>query len=68
MSNEQIVEYCKNIVLSNLRKYTDTPSAIAEVIELESLKGKESDNRYLEHFKGLKELLERAIEIVEKGK
>lgn len=67
MSNEQIVEYCKNIVLSNLRKYTDTPSAIAEVIELESLKGKESDNRYLEHFKGLKKLLERAIEIVDKG-
>ena len=67
MDDKQIVEYCKNIVLSNLKQYTDKTEVVAEIIELQDRDCKKTDERFLQHFKGLKELFEKAIEILEKG-
>lgn len=66
MNDKQIVEYCKNIVLSNLKQYTDNTEVVVEIINLQDRDKKQVDKLYLEHFKGLRELFDRAIEILEK--
>ena len=66
MNDKQIVEYCKNIVLSNLKQYTDKTEVVMEIINLQDRDKKQVDKLYLEHFKGLRELFDRAIEILEK--
>ena len=66
MNDKQIVEYCKNIVLSNLKQYTDKTEVVVEIINLQDRDKKQVDKLYLEHFKGLRKLFDRAIEILEK--
>lgn len=66
MNDKQIVEYCKNIVLSNLKQYTDKTEVVVEIINLQDRDKKQTNKLYLEHFKGLRDLFDRAIEILEK--
>ena len=66
MNDEQIVAYCKRIIKSNLQYYDNKPEVMVELFELSS-HSKEIEKRYLAHFKGLRDLLNKAIEIVEKG-
>ena len=67
MNDKQIVEYCKNIVLNNLKQYTDKAEVLAEIIELQDRSNIKANNkRYLQHFKGLKELFNKSIDILTK--
>lgn len=66
MNDKQIISYCMNIVLSNLQRYSDKPEVLAEIYELNDKKNKKAKQRYLEHFKGLRELFDKAIDLLEK--
>lgn len=63
MNDEQIVEYSRNLILANLNQYSDRPDIVVEILEL-----KDKNNKELlkEHCKGVINLLEKCIEILEK--
>ena len=64
MNDEQIVEYCKRLVKSNLNQYVDeNPGLILNEIYI--LDNDKTNKQLLEHCKGLKELIEKCIEILE---
>lgn len=63
MNDEQIVEYCRNLITENLSQYADKPHIVAEILEL---KDKSNKELLKEHCKGLINLLEKCIEILEK--
>ena len=65
MNDKQIVEYCKKLIKANLNQYTEqNPGVILnEVFEIDNDK---TNQKVLEHCYGLKELLEKCIEILEK--
>ena len=65
MNDEQIIEYVKKMLIVNLQQYMDNnPMLIThEVFEIQN----ENDNTaLLAHLKGVKNLIEKAIEIIEK--
>ena len=64
MNDKQIVEYCKKLVKSNLNQYVDNnPRLILN--ELYLLDNDKTNKQLLGHCKGLKELLEKCIKILE---
>lgn len=63
MNDEQIVEYSRNLILANLNQYSDRPDIVVEIIEL---KDKSNKELLKEHCKGVINLLEKCIEILEK--
>lgn len=63
MNDEQIVEYCRNLITGNLSQYADKPHIVAEILEL---KDKSNKELLKGHCKGLINLLEKCIEILEK--
>lgn len=63
MNDEQIVEYSRNLILANLNQYSDRPDIVVEIIEL---KDKSNKELLKEHCKGIINLLEKCIEILEK--
>ena len=65
MNDEQIVEYCKKLIKANLNQYAyDNPGIILN--EIYNLDNDKTNKELLEHCKGVKELLEKCIEILEK--
>lgn len=65
MSNEEIIEYCRKLVQSNLSQYTDTNyNALNEYIELSDKNNKKA---LLGHCIGIKALLEKCIELLEEN-
>ena len=67
MNDKQIVEYCKNLIKANLRQYAEQNPAVIlnELFEIDNDKTYE---KVLEHCYGLKELIEKCIEILESDK
>ena len=66
MNDTQIVEYCKRLVKTNLNQYVDeNPGVILNEIYL--LDTDKTNKQLLEHCEGLKALLEKCIEILEKN-
>lgn len=63
MNDEQIVEYSRNLILANLNQYSDRPDIVVEILEL---KDKSNKELLKEHCKGVINLLEKCIEILEK--
>lgn len=65
MNDKQIVDYARKLVTANLSQYKDTNPRmiISEIYNLESDK---TNKLLLEHLKGLDELIQKAIEILEK--
>ena len=63
MNDKQIVEYVRKLIKANLNQYIetgDTKTILAEIYNLDN------DNKVLlEHIKGVKELLEKAEQIIE---
>ena len=63
MNDKQIVEYVRKLIKANLNQYIetgDTKTILAEIYNLDK------DNKVLlEHIKGVKELLEKAEQIIE---
>lgn len=63
MNDEEIIEYCRKLIQANLSQYTDTNlNALNEYIELSDKNNKKA---LLRHCIGVKELLERCIELLE---
>ena len=63
MNDEEIIEYCRKLIQANLSQYTDTNlNALNEYIELSD---KDNKKALLRHCIGVKELLERCIELLE---
>ena len=64
MNDEQILTYCKNVVLSNLKQYMDeNPATIGNAIyEIQSDK---TNKTLAAHLKGLNELITKGINILE---
>lgn len=65
LTDKQIFNYCKHLVLTNLSNYTEKPEVVAEILELRDSK---NNDRYLEHFKVLRDMLDTAIKYVENKK
>lgn len=67
MNDKQIVEYCRKLIISNLRQYSEqNPGVILnEIFEIESDK---TNQKLLEHCNGLIALLEKCVEILEDKK
>lgn len=63
MNDEQIVEYCRNLIIGNLNQYADRPHIVVEIMEL---KDKSNKELLKGHCKGVIELLEKCIEILDK--
>lgn len=64
MSNKEIVEYCRKLVIANLSQYIETnPKLLSEMFIIHS-----DDELLLLHLKGLKNFIEKAINIIEKDK
>lgn len=63
MNDEQMVEYSRNLILANLNQYSDRPDIVVEILEL---KDKSNKELLKEHCKGVINLLEKCIEILEK--
>ena len=64
MNDKQIVEYCKNLIKANLNQYIEqNPGVILN--ELFEIDNDKTNKKVLEHCQGLKELLEKCIEILE---
>ena len=62
MSDEEIIEYCRKLIQANLSQYTDINfNALNEYIELSDKNNKRS---LLRHCIGIKELLEKCIELL----
>lgn len=65
MNDKQIVEYARKLIKANLNQYIetgDTKTILAEIYNLDN----DKDNKVLlEHIKGVKELLEKAEQIIE---
>ena len=69
MNDKQVVEYVRNLIQANLRQYVDkgdTTTIMAEIMGLDAEIDK-NNTRLLEHIKGVKALLERAEQIIEKA-
>lgn len=67
MNDKQIVEYCKRLIKSNLHQYADENPAVI-LNELYGLDNDKNNELLLEHCKGVRELLEKCIEILESDK
>lgn len=63
MNDKQIVEYCRNIVVSNLSQYVCQDNKI--VIEIINVKDETNKTPLLNHLKGIKEVIVRGIDIIE---
>lgn len=67
MNDEQIVEYVKRLIIENLNQYVctgDTELILSEIYNLDS----DKDNKVLlGHIKGVKALLEKAEQIIERS-
>ena len=66
MNDEQLVEYCRKLIKSNLNQYVDDNPGII-LNEIYKLDNDKTNNELLEHCKGVKELLEKCIEILEEN-
>lgn len=65
MNDKQIVEYCKKLILANLHQYAEQdPGTILN--EIYSIEDDETNKILLAHLKGVKELLEKGIKILER--
>ena len=67
MNDKQIVEYCRKLIVNNLHQYAEQNPAVI-VNEIFEVEGDKTNEKLLEHCKGLKALLEKCIEILEKEK
>ena len=67
MNDKQIVEYCRKLIKANLHQYSEENPALilSTVYDLDNDK---TNKTLLEHCKGVKELLEKCIEILEENK
>lgn len=66
MNDKQIVEYCKKLIKANLNQYIDTGDIKLIVGSIYNLENDKTNKELLEHCYGLKALLEKCIEILEK--
>ena len=65
MNDKQIVKYCKNLILANLHQYAEQNPGII-LNEIYNIEDDETNEVLLAHCKGVKELLEKCIKILEK--
>lgn len=70
MNEEQIIEYCRKLITSNLETRAregapNTPLLLATVYELSD---EDNEELLLEHMKGVRDLLEEGIKILNKRK
>ena len=65
MNNEQIIEYCRDLIEANLKQYIDTGNTKEIVREIYDLENDETNKYLLAHCKGVKSLLEKCISIIE---
>lgn len=68
MNDKQIVEYCRNLIKANLNQYIDTGNAKLIIAAIYDLENDKTDKELLSHCKGIKELLEKCIQILENNK
>lgn len=65
MNDKEIVEYCRKLIKANLNQYLNTENAKLIVATIYNLDTDETNKELLGHCYGLKELLEKCIEILE---
>lgn len=64
MTDAQLIEYCRKMLIANLQQYADQDiNIVATIMNLTDIKNKKL---LLEHCKGVKSLLEKAIKLLEK--
>ena len=64
MTDAQLIEYCRKMLIANLQQYADQDINIfSTIIDLKDTKNKKL---LLEHCKAVKDLLGRAIKLLEK--
>ena len=64
MTDAQLIEYCRKMLIANLHQYADQDINIFSTII--DLKDRENKKLLLEHCKAVKDLLGRAIKLLEK--
>lgn len=65
MNDKQIIEYCRKLIRANLNQYMETNPKVI-LYEVYRLDNDKNNKLLLEHCKGVKELLEKGIDILEK--
>ena len=64
MTDAQLIEYCRKLIIANLHQYADQDIGIfATIVDLKDIKNKKL---LLEHCKAVKDLLGKAIKLLEK--
>ena len=64
MTDAQLIEYCRKMLIANLHQYADQDINIA--VTIIDLKDRKNKKLLLEHCKAVKSLLEKAIKLLEK--
>ena len=65
MNDKQIVDYARKLIKANLNQYIETGDTKTIVAEIYNLDNDKDNKVLLEHIKGVKELLEKAEQIIE---
>ena len=70
MNDKQIIEYVKNMIKANLQQYVQDGTGDVKVLmaEIYNLDNDKNNKALLGHIKGVKELLEKAEQIIEQEK
>ena len=70
MNDKQIIEYVKNMIKANLQQYVQDGTGDVKVLKAEiyNLDNDKNNKALLGHIKGVKELLEKAEQIIEQEK
>ena len=70
MNDKQIIEYVKNMIKANLYQYVQDGTGDVKVLmaEIYNLDNDKNNKALLGHIKGVKELLEKAEQIIEQEK
>ena len=66
MNDKQIIEYVRDMIKANLNQYIETGDTKTILSELYNLDNDKNNEVLLEHIKGVKALLEKAEQIIER--
>lgn len=66
MNDKQIIEYVRDMIKANLHQYIKTGDTKMILSELYNLDNDKNNEVLLEHIKGVKALLEKAEQIIER--
>ena len=65
MSEEEVIEYCRKLVIANLKQYVDTDNSKVIVKAIYDLQNDKTNKELLEHCKGIINLLKECKRIIE---